>query len=196
VFAGPRWFRLDEKYFSEDAIQDLPFTSGQSLIVRDNFTTYNEFLGGQVGSMLRLKRNRLCLDLTTKLAVGNNFQTLQVSGQTIVRDDTVPTRDKVLANQGLYAQPTNIGRRTFDELTIIPEIGVNIGLYLTENMKFSVGYGFFHMNNVIRPGTSIDPRLNIQPLNAGAGAPFFPVPIHENTDFWAQWLSLGFEVYF
>ena len=65
-----------------------------------------------------------------------------------------------------------------------------MGFYLTDNFKFSVGYGVFNMSNVIRPGTQIDNRIDIQ-------APGIPTTLParniHTTDFWAQWVNFGFE---
>jgi hypothetical protein len=197
LFAGPRWIKLDEKYFSDDFTQDIPVGTGQTFLhIQDNFTTYNEFLGGQVGIAYRHRWDRFLIDVITKFAVGNNFQTARISGFTSVLDDT--TGEKTRAPQGLYAQPTNVGTYKQDQISIVPEFGVNIGFFLTENFKFSVGYGIFWMNNVIRPGSMIDTTVNVQPLNPTTPSqPFRPSrPELDSTDFWAQWVNFSWEFVF
>jgi hypothetical protein len=197
LFAGPRWIKLDEKYFNQDFTQDIPAGTGETYLrIEDNFTTYNEFVGGQLGIAYRHRWHSFLLDATTKFAVGQNFQTARVSGSTVVRDDI--TGDVTRAPQGLYAQPTNVGTYRQNQISIVPEFNVNIGFFLTENFKFSVGYGIFWMNNVVRPGSLIDTTVNVQPLNpVTPSQPLRPSrPEMNSTDFWAQWINFGWEFVF
>jgi hypothetical protein len=196
VFTGPRWIRLDEKYFNQDFSQDIPAGSGQSFIYSDNFTCYNEVVGGQIGATFRRRWDRLALDVTSKLGVGQNYQTVKISGSTVQRDDTLG-EITVANNQGLFAQPTNVGIYHREQISVVPEINLNVGFYLNDNCKFSVGWGLFHMSNVVRPGALLDPRINIQPLNSPTPVPpLLPQPRLNSTDFWAQWINFGLEISF
>jgi hypothetical protein len=194
---GPRWLKVDEKFFTDDFTQDLPLFTGQTFLnIQDNFTAYNEFIGGQIAFQARQRIHRGVIDLITKVAVGPNYQTGQISGFTRVRDES--TRTITTAPQGLYAQPTNIGVYRQEEISIVPEFGVNFGYFITPNFKFSVGYGTFWMSNVLRPSSLIDTTVNIQPLNVETPIP--PLrpgrPRLESSDFWAQWVNLSFEFMF
>lgn len=188
IFSGPRWIKLDEYYASRDFSQDIPAGTGETRRFQDNVTTYNEFIGAQVGASFRCRWDRLTLDLTSKIAVGQNFQTLKTSGRTVITNDG--TGESVAVKEGLYVQSTNSGHDRFEHVSVVPEVDVTIGIALTDNCRFSVGYGFFNMNNVIRPGALLDRRIEIQ-------APGIPTTLPERrsntTDFWAQWVNVGLE---
>ena len=190
LLAGPRWIRLDEKYFSNDVSQDI-ITAGETRVFSDNITCYNEFIGGQVGGTIRARWDRLTLDWTTKIAVGQNFHQVRLSGQTAIRDDV--TGEVTTTKEGLYVQTTNSGTFRPEHISIVPETNLNLGIYLTENIKFSVGYGVFNMNNVIRPGNVIDRRVEVQAPGIPTSAPSTNFP---TTDFWAQWVNFGLEFSF
>lgn len=191
IFTGPRWLRLEEQYYSNDASQDLPPGIGESRVFRDSFECRNEFFGGQVGSTIRGRWDRLTLDLTTKVAAGTNFQRLKAFGSTLIHNDF--TGAVTVTDEGLYVQSTNAGVRRREVFSVIPEISFNAGFFITENLKFNVGYGAFNMNNVLRPGAQIDPLIEIQP----SGIPTtHPVNRMVNTDFWAQWVNFGLEFVF
>ncbi|MCS7046767.1 MAG: BBP7 family outer membrane beta-barrel protein [Gemmataceae bacterium] len=190
VVAGARWLRLDEKYQNNDFAQDLPLGSGQSYTFRDTITTYNEFIGGQLGIVGRWRIDRLSLELSGKLAVGPNFQTYKAHGQTVTRDDSTGTIVDV-ANEGFYVQSTNAGIQRTTQVCFVPELNVNLGINLNENLKFTVGYGIFEMINVIRSSSQLSNQIEIQPPGIPTS---FPRGTLRQTEFWAQWLSLGIEV--
>jgi Putative beta barrel porin-7 (BBP7) len=191
MLAGPRWIRLDEKYTNNDVSQDLPPGTGETRTFQDNVTCYNEFFGGQIGGILRARWDRLILETSAKIAVGQNFQTLKMSGFTRTHNDA--TGVVTFNNEGLWVQSTNSGISHPERVSVVPEFNLNIGLFLTDNLKFSVGYGVFDMSNVIRPGTQLDRRIDIQ-------APGIPTTLParniHTTDFWAQWVNFGFEFIF
>jgi hypothetical protein len=197
LFGGPRWLKLDEKFIMDDDTSDIPFGSGQSFLdIRDNFTCYNELFGGQLGLAVRHRWDRLFLDFSTKLGILQNFQTGRILGLTRVRDDT--TGDILTAFQGLYAQPTNIGNYRQEQISLMPEFGVNVGFFIFDNFKFSVGYGGFFLTNVLRPDDLIDPIVNIQPLNVITPIPpLRPAPTQLGaSDFWSHWINFSFEFVF
>jgi Putative beta barrel porin-7 (BBP7) len=188
MFAGPRWIRLDEKYQSSDFSQDLPAGTGESRTFSDNVTCYNNFIGGQIGSALRWRWDRLTMDFIGKIAVGENFQTLKTSGTFTQTDDATGTT--TVANEGLFVQSTNSGNSHSHHVSVVPEFDFNIGFFLTDNFRFSVGAGVFTMNNVLRPGNVLDRRIEVQ----APGIPTtFPVRRFAQTDLWVDWVSFGFE---
>ncbi|MCI0683611.1 MAG: BBP7 family outer membrane beta-barrel protein [Gemmataceae bacterium] len=188
IFTGPRWIKLDETYANNDFSQDIPSGTGETRRFMDNVTCYNEFIGAQVGGSFRCRWDRLTFDLTSKIAVGQNFQTLKASGRTVIANDAFG--DRIAFNEGLYVQSTNSGVDRFEHVSVVPEVDVTVGIALTDSCKFTFGYGIFFMNNVIRPGALLDRRIEIQP----AGIPTtFPLRTFNTTDFWAQWVSFGLE---
>jgi hypothetical protein len=196
-FAGPRWLKLDEKFIMDDSTSDIPPGTGQTFLhIRDNFTTYNELFGGQLGMAMRHRWDRFVVDVVTKLGILQNFQTGRITGLTQVRDDA--SGQIINAFQGLYAQPSNIGTYRQEQISIMPEFGVNVGFFLWDNFKFSVGYGGFFLTNVLRPDDMIDQVVNIQPLNAPFPLPpaLPPRPRLGTSDFWTHWVNISFEFVF
>jgi hypothetical protein len=189
LFVGPRWIKLDEYYANRDFSQDIPSGTGETRRFEDNVTCYNEFIGGQIGATFRCRWDRLTFDWTNKIAVGQNFQTLKTSGRTVISNDA--TGEVTSSNEGLYVQSTNSGVDRAEHISVVPQVDLTIGIALSDNCRFTVGYGFFNMNNVVRPGALLDRRIEIQ----AAGIPTtLPERRFNTTDFWAQWVSLGLEL--
>jgi len=188
LFSGPRWIRLDERYQNRDFSQDIPAGTGETRVFSDSITAFNEFIGGQVGGTLRWRWDRLSLDMTTKLAVGQNFQTIKASGRTAQFNNIAGTI--TTSNEGLYVQSTNSGNSHSQHITIVPEFDLNVGLFLTDNFRFSVGCGGFNMSNALRPSAILDRRIEVQ---APGIQTTNPARRFQQTDFWAEWVSFGFE---
>jgi len=185
---GPRWIRLDEKYNNLDVSQDLPAGSGDTRTFTDNVTCYNEFIGGQVGASVRARWHQLIMDTSFKIAVGENFRTLKMNGGTMVRTDA--TGAVTQTGEGFFVQSTNSGIDHSERISIVPEFNFSLGYYITDNFKFSVGYGVFDMSGVLRPGSQLDRRIDLQ----APGIPTtLPARNNQSTDFWAQWINFGFE---
>src|SRR5262249_27967654 len=117
VFAGPRWIRLDERYHSNDFSQDLPAGTAESRTFSDTVTTYNNFIGGQVGTALRWRWDRMSVDLIGKIAVGQNFQTLKAFGHVTQTDDV--TGISTTNNEGLFVQSTNSGVSRSEHVSVV-----------------------------------------------------------------------------
>ena len=95
-------------------------------------------------------------------------------------------------NQGLYAQPSNIGQHHHTVFAVMPEGSANFGWEPFSWLKLQVGYTFMYLNRVIRPGESIDRSVNIQPIGAtqqiGSAQ---PVANFNQVGFWVQFVNLG-----
>ena len=80
-------------------------------------------------------------------------------------------------------------------LAMLPELATNVGLYLTPRLRWTVGYTFFYLSNVVRPGDQVDLDVNTQFLPppepiTGLRRPDF---VFRTTDFWAQGLNTGLD---
>ena len=154
----------------------------------DSITCYNEFIGGQVGGTLRWRWDRLSLDTTVKLAVGQNYQTIKSFGRVVQTDNQ--TGDTTVSNEGLYVQSTNSGNHHSQHISIVPEFDLSVGIFLTDNFRFSIGCGGFNMSNALRPSAVLERRIEVQ----APGIPTTnPARRFQQTDFWAEWVSFGFE---
>ena len=196
LIGGFRYFDLDE-----DLIMTSSRVDSDGLFARntfESFSTRNQFYGGQVGARFGLDFGRANVELTTKVALGNNEQTLDIRGQntTVGAVAFVPG-----TNQGfIFTQPSNIGRFRNDEFAVIPQAGVKVGYGFTRNVRVTAGYDFIYWNEVARPGEQIDPVVNTTQapsLVGGAGVlvgPARPQATFNQSDFWTHGFSLGLEI--
>ncbi len=193
VLGGVRFLRLDEKYVSFDSRVELPAGTSDSFFISDAFTTYNQFYGGQLGARCRFRWDRdLFLDVEGKLAVGPNFQRVRIGGLTTVENAAGSTS----FNQGLFAQPTNIGQYRQRVVAVLPEITVNLNWDLCENLRVKVGYTNLYVNHVVRPGEQIDRVLNNPQVLGNPNPEPPPVFSFRETSIWLQAVNVGLEFTF
>ena len=189
LLAGFRYADLTESLQVQSHSSDLVFlTQSDSL---DQFDTANQFYGGQIGARVNTEYGRWTAGLTAKLAVGETFQTIDVSGI---------TRQSSPANTfagGFFALPSNIGRRTVNHLSAIPELNLRAGYQVTSCLKAFVGYDVMWWTEVARPGEQIDRATNpTQSPVFGVGSltgAARPAWLTNTTGFYAQGITAGLE---
>jgi hypothetical protein len=206
LLGGFRYLDLKERLLvQEDVIslrQVVPplavFVPGTETIITDIFSTHNQFYGGQVGVNGQLRRGRFLVDVTGKLALGFNHETVDIFGSQFARQ---PTGQTLAFLGGLLATPTNIGTYSRDRFGVVPELGVKLGYQLTDQVRLTVGYTFLYWSNVVRPGDQIDRVVDANQVPNFANPPLPPVvgPSHplftfRETDFWAQGVNFGVEI--
>jgi hypothetical protein len=196
IVAGARYFQLDEHYCTYDTSDDLPAAgSGLSFRYHDVFNTENAFVGGQVGAVAKWRMSRFAFDVTGKFLAGNNHQSVDINGWTRLSDafGNVVFVD----NSGLFVQPSNVGSRSRDAFAVGGELGLKLGWRVTDWFRINVGYQFFLLSNVIRPGDQIDRVVQMQSLigtpQPSLGRPLVPF---QQTTFYTQMLNFGFEFLF
>jgi len=155
---------------------------GGSNFTYDDFGARNRFLGSQAGVECEIYHRKWFLDSWAKIAVGDNFEQLEIEGSRLLGGRLLPG--------GLLTQPSNIGRHRRHQFAYVPEIAVNFGYQVQQHIRASVGYNFLLLGNVVRPGDQIDTRIN----TSGAG----PVPAFSfnQGEFWIHGLTAGFEFCF
>jgi Putative beta barrel porin-7 (BBP7) len=189
LLAGFRYADLTESLQIQSHSSDLLFlTQNDSL---DQFNTSNQFYGGQIGGRINKEFGKWTLGVTAKVAVGETFQTIDVSGV---------TRQSLPSNTfagGFFAQPSNIGRRTVDHLSAISELNLRAGCQVTSCLRAFVGYDVMCWTQVARPGDQIDRATNpTQSPVFGAGTltgAARPAWLTNSTGFYAQGISAGLE---
>jgi hypothetical protein len=181
---------------------NFPFPAGTVALLSDRFDTRNQFYGGQVGLDTELRRGRWTLDLTTKVALGDTHQVVDIGGNTAFLP---PGGRPMVFTGGLLALSSNIGHFERDRFSVVPEAGVTLGYQLTDAVRLFAGYNFLFWSNVVRPGEQIDPVLNPRlipnfcklqpsqcpPNNVTLARPMFQF---RETSFWAQGLTAGVEL--
>jgi hypothetical protein len=171
---------------------------GQSLgiAVRDSFESTNSFNGGQIGLELehRLFR-RWFVNWHGKIAFGNNHQVINVNGTT-----TFSSVSPGVANPqpaGVAALGTNIGQHERDRFAVLPELGVKIGVDVTEHLRLWIGYDILWLSDAVRAGEQIDRTINRSQLPSNVSGigplvgPARPLVPFRTQDFWAQGLNFG-----
>jgi hypothetical protein len=207
LLAGFRYLELQEGvHIQEDVLftrNDTTFTLfnvGNHFLVNDRFDTRNQFYGGQIGAEAVYLVGRWSVDVTGKLALGVNQQTIDINGNQVLTTSQGAT---TTFNGGLLALPSNIGHHTRDRFAVVPEVGIKLGYQLTDWCRATVGYNFLYMSNVVRPGDQIDrvidvtqvpnfvpPGVTVPPNPTGVPRPL--VPFRES-NFWAQGVTFGLE---
>ena len=169
---------------------------GTGIVVRDQFTTDNDFYGGVIGANYERRFSSFFVGVRASVALGLSHQEVGIDGSTTF---TPPGMAPVTLPGGLLAQPSNIGRYTNDEFAVIPEVGVRVGSQLTERLRGFVGYNWIYWSNVARAGDQIDPVVNpnqLPPSTLPIAGPARPAPRTNVTDFWLQGVSAGAEFRF
>jgi hypothetical protein len=167
--------------------------------VVDRFRTENRFHGVNLGLAGELRRGRYFGAFKGSVGLGSIYQTLDVSGGQNLLTTTGGVTNAV---GGLLALPgANIGTFTQRKYGVVPEANLTLGVYLTPNLRFGVGYSLLYMNSVIRPGDQIDPvvdatRIPNFPLDPPATAVNPPRPRAwplRTTDIFAQGITFSLQ---
>ena len=192
---GYRYIELQERVqITENLVSTDTLNPGTFDIV-DRFDTRNQFNGFDIGWMYRYTRGFWTYDCLLRMAIGNNRQTVTINGQTTVNDPTEDPQVQTLPG-GLLTQTSNIGTFRRNEFAVVPEFNFNLGYQLTDHLRMTVGYTFIYVSNVVRPGEQIsrdvNPNLLPPPADPVVGDPR-PIFAFDNTDYWAQGISVGGE---
>ncbi|MCS7271548.1 MAG: BBP7 family outer membrane beta-barrel protein [Gemmataceae bacterium] len=165
----------------------------------DRFKTINQFNGVNLGGRFRWQSGYdwLAFQGYYKVALGVTNQTLKIDGLSVA-DTTVGRFAEV---GGILAQPTNIGVHKRSEFGVIPELGVGLVFLPTRYVRLHAGYSALYWNNVIRPTSSIDRRVNPAfvptDTNYGIANPGnFPSVVFKSESLWLQTINFGLELYY
>jgi hypothetical protein len=161
---------------------------GATLVFDDRFSTRNQFWGCNLGARGEMSFGDFFAGLCAQVALGDMHESIEVGGQT---NFTAPAGG-FHNSGGLFAQPSNSGRRTADVFAVVPEIGVQFGYNVTSRVRVFCSYDFLYASDVVRPGDQIDGRINpSQAFGRPLVGPAFPAPEFNHTGFWAQGVSFG-----
>jgi hypothetical protein len=194
ALAGVRYLDLHES-IGLSAPNLFDFVNNINETHVDAFNTRNVFCGAQIGAKLAYCFGIVSAEVTAKFAFGDNHENITVQGTSTQSGPGATNPGTFLG--GILAQPTNIGARSHDELTVIPELTFQAGCNVLENLRVFVSYNFLYWNSVVRPGAEIDHNVNpTQIFGMPLAGPAAPVPQYNRTDFWAQGVSCGLELRF
>ena len=160
--------------------------------VEDRFRTENHFHGGVMGLAYERRFGSFFVGVRSTVALGVNHSVVDINGSTTVTD---PAGNQTRYAGGLLAQPSNIGRYTKDTFSVVPEIGLKLGVQVTDHLRVYGGYNFLYMSSVTRPGDIIDTRVNSSqiPPRTNQTGELFPKFEHRSSDFYAHGVMVGLE---
>ncbi|HEV3144327.1 MAG TPA: BBP7 family outer membrane beta-barrel protein [Gemmataceae bacterium] len=205
---GFRYLNLNEQLQISESFgnPNLPLGPGNSVIgtLTDRFTTRNDFYGLQIGVSGERCFGRWTIDGTAKVAYGYTDQSVTIFGQQVVTA-ALPPQPTGTFNGGLLALPSNIGTWHTSTFSVVPEVDLNIGFYLTPRVKLFVGYTSLIWTGVMRPGDQIDTNVDATRIpnfngTQANGTPFVPtnapnpvVPFRR-TDLWVNGINVGLQL--
>jgi hypothetical protein len=166
----------------------------RSVRIIDSFRASTNFYGGQFGVRACWIFSAVSVDVWGKLALGVSQQHVIRSGESIGSNG-----DRVAA--GVRVVSSNAGTDTWNRFAVLPEVGLNLGYAVTDNIRLRLGYTFLYLSSAARVGeqidTTVDRRL-VPTTNAynAPGAVARPAVLRNSTDFWAQGGNLGLEITF
>ena len=165
--------------------------------VTDRFRTENHFYGVNLGLAGELNRGWWYVQGRATVGLGSMNQIVELTGSQALNNNngTITT-----ANGGLLVLPgANAGRYSQYVFGVVPDVGLTVGLNLTERLRFGVGYNIIYANSVVRPAGQIDTGLDVTRI------PNFPIspaptaisgvrpgtPILRTSDFFAQGITFS-----
>jgi len=193
-FIGPRYMELREGLgIAEDTqvAANAPVFAGSNINAFDQFDTVNRFYGVQLGVRSWWWWNRMFINATGKVALGVTHQSVDIDGSTRI---TTATGATTVLPGNLFAQQSNIGHHSRDQFSVVPELGVNIGYQLTQNLSVFMGYTIIYWTNVQRPGDAINTSVNSTRVPTSIVAPTGPLDPQfsfNNSSYWAQGINFG-----
>jgi hypothetical protein len=191
---GFRYLDLFESFNLQDDIVGIGgIFSGQNGTVIDHFQTRNQFYGGTLGLRGRYSSGPVSIDLNGRVALGSSHEVLNISGYFQAFNYHGPV---AAGPEGIFAQPSNEGRRSANRFAVIPEVQLKIGYALTSRLRATVGYDFLYYSNVVRPGDQLDrnlPKGQVFQQGGTAISSSSPAALFNTTDFFAHGLSFGLD---
>lgn len=178
-FAGYRFAQFQERLLIEETLVSLE-EDGTTFGLFDDFRTWNEFHGADMGLQLWTQRHGWTIEMVAKVALGAVVQTVEIDGQTVaVPLDGGPVRSP----GGLLAMPTNMGRFDSSHFAVMPELTLRLRHPISRFFTFTVGYTAVALNDVARTGEQVDLALNPTQFAGGEldGLPRPRVPMNSST---------------
>jgi Putative beta barrel porin-7 (BBP7) len=189
ALAGYRYLQYADRVRVAEQLIPLA-TPGSQINVVDEFSASNRFNGGVVGLAAGYTDGMWFVEMQTHLAVGVTSRTVAINGATQI----VSPDGTTLATGGLLAQSTNIGVYRSTDWTVVPDLELTAGCWLTRCCRVMVGYSFLYWPGVARAGEQIDLALNPTQLPPGTlVGPARPAFVLNRSDLWAHGFSLGVE---
>jgi hypothetical protein len=200
LLAGFRYYGLNDSVGIHETPTETSAAGTWAWDIHDNFSAKNDFYGSEVGLRTKIYRGRWSLDIMSKVAIGNNHQTVTIDGSTVVT-----TGGKTLsAPTGIFTNSLVPGANAYsspyssDNFTMIPELNLELGYQINTHWRAYVGYDVMYWACVVRAADQIDLNLDSRNFYAGTSESGYPFPQFSGrtNSFWAQGINLGTEFRF
>jgi hypothetical protein len=196
---GYRYLSLDDHFaFVEDSLFSaaIPNIGGTAAAIADRIDTSNRFNGGVLGLRGEWRCGAFSARGTATVAFGSTDEGANVNG---VTTSFAPGRGPIIFPGGFLATAGNFGKFTTEQFAIVPEAGLTLGYQVCGWLKLTAGYNFLYWSNVARSGDQVNRNVNLfqVPSVAGGNAVAATPPnavLLRSTDYWAQGITLGFEL--
>lgn len=168
-------FSLSESLRISNTAIDIDATSptfNHTFNNTDTFRTSNQMNGLSLGFRSKRRIAAFQLDTMFRLTSANLQRKIFIQGST---SDTDAGGTTTTTSQGILARSTNARNFTDNTFVLAPEIGVNLGYAISQNLDFSVGYNYLMVPKVAQASRQVGRNLNTNlssPLN-GAADPAF-----------------------
>ncbi len=198
LVVGYRYLDLTE-HLQMNVNQNAPEVGIQTGLF-DRFATRNQFNGEQTGLRAQAFLGPVTLDLAGTIALGVTNQKLGISGGTVIGGAGAGTPGLPPAGSfpgGIFTAPSNIGTQSHTPIAAVPQVQAKLGVRLSNWARVFVGYDFLAWSSVVRPGDQIDRMINGTQQQGGMLiGPASPTPLFATSAFWAQGITMGFELRF
>lgn len=208
ALVGFRYLRLAEKFGVVENLNSIdprfvtfnqvPIGPNATLTDADQFNTVNQFFGPQIGGRLTWEQKWINASAFAKLGLGVTRQITDIAGSTTV---TTAAGNQFSAPGGILALPSNIGHHSRTVFGIVPELGLNLGVELTQCVRLNLGYSLLMWNHVTRAASQFDRNINpaLAPSTPGPvvlGGPSAPIYRFTDEFFWAHSFNVGLEFHY
>ena len=199
ALAGYRYFAANESLqIQQMSLRAAPGAPPSVLWgVYDQFDARNNFQGGQIGLRIDAAHDRWLFAFSGKVALGSNFETVQIGGGSTAATAALPSPAVTYYNSGFLAANSNSGRIMEPHFAVLPEAKLNIGYRIFDHTHLFAGYDFLYLSDAVRPGdqvdTTIDPSRSPIANNGNALGANRPRQPFLRSDFWVQGLVLGLD---
>lgn len=199
LLGGYRYIGLDEGVtISESLVTTVtPRTGFQAY---DQFTTNNDFHGGEIGLAGKYHGHRWWAEALLEVAFGRTQAQTRIDGQTrLIVPPGAEDGQATLMTGDLLALSTNIGQYDSKAFAWAPQIALTLGYRLSQQLSVKVGYSGVFLSRVLRPGGVIDMGVNemyipdpTDPDLVPTG-PARPAAAFAETTYWAHGFNLGLD---
>lgn len=171
----------------------------------DKFNVQNNFYGGQLGISFDYFSNCFFFNIKGKVALGADYTNLNIHGNFLTNLYNTPssTGTPVEYVGGAFALPTNIGGHKKTFFSVIPEVNVNLGYEVMDNLRLQIGYTFLYVSKMMWATNQIDRDINptqsvliSDDPDATLVGTASPTALSKTDSLWVQGVSVGLEYRF